>query len=378
MKVAIIVGTRPEIIKMAPVIRAAQKKRGVTLLLWHTGQHYSYEMDRQIFTDLELPEPDNNLHVGSGSHANQTAKVMIMLEELMVEKRPDIVLVLGDTNTVLGASLAAAKLHIAVGHIEAGLRSYDRTMPEEINRIACDHIADILYPPTADACATLEREGIATQKIVVTGNTVVDAVWQSLELAQTKSTVLSKLSGKPYIFFTMHRAENVDDRQKLTNVLRALEKILDEHKGIEIVWAVHPRTQKQLEVFRLADKVTGMSRITTMQPQGYLDTLLLQSNALVIMTDSGGMQEEACILGVPCITLRENTERPESVAVGANELVGTSVERITTAANRRIKQKLPMSWSNPFGEGVAGSRIVADVHKRFTKSADRPELQHHA
>lgn len=367
MKVAIVVGTRPEIIKMAPVIRAAQKDPQVKPLIWHSGQHYSFDMDQQIFNDLELPPPDINFSVGSGSHAIQTGKIMAKLEEIMIKDPPHVVLVQGDTNTVLGATLAASKLHIPVGHVEAGLRSYDRSMPEEINRIICDHVADVLYPPTKKARDILRSEGIAKDKIVITGNTAVDAALQSLELAKRKSEALSDLIGKQFEFFTLHRAENVDHKHKLQNVITALQTILDEHPLLEIVWSVHPRTRKQLELFGLSDIVAALPRLRLINPLGYLDTLLMQSEAAVVMTDSGGLQEEACVLGTPCITLRDNTERPESVEVGANELVGTDTEKIISAVRHRLSQQEPLTWKNPFGNGTAGETIIQDVINRFGK-----------
>lgn len=365
MKVAIVVGTRPEIIKMTPVIRAAQSDPSITLLLWHTGQHYSFDMDRSIFNDLELPSPDVNLGVGSGSHAKQTGTIMARLEELMIKEQPRVVIVQGDTNTVLGASLDASKLHIPVAHVEAGLRSYDRSMPEEINRIICDHIADVLYPPTEKARSILKSEGISDDKIVVTGNTAVDAALQSLDLARRKSQALKDLAGKQFNFFTMHRAENVDHKDKLQDVLDALKQILDEHPLLEIVWSLHPRTKKQLKIFGLTDIVAALPRLKLINPLGYLDTLLLQSEAALVMTDSGGLQEEACVLGTPCITLRENTERPESVEVGANELVGTNVEKIVAAVRGRLNQVKPTGWKNPFGDGTAGITIIRDIVQRF-------------
>lgn len=365
MRVAIVVGTRPEIIKMAPVVRAARAASDVTPLLWHTGQHYSYELDQQMFDDLDLPEPDSKLHVGSGSHGEQTGKIMAQLETLMIDAQPDVVLVQGDTNTVLGASLAATKLHIPLGHIEAGLRSYDRSMPEEINRIACDHIADVLYPPTEAARSILVHEGIPSERIIVTGNTAVDAALQSVTLAKQRGSITPNLHTRPYIFFTMHRAENVDDIHRLTHVVDALEQILLAHDDIDLIWAVHPRTEKQLTEFNMDDRLARFPHLRRIPPLGYLDTLTLESEALLVMTDSGGIQEEACVLGTPCLTLRENTERPESVEVGANELVGTSMKRIIRAANNRLDHPAHASWRNPFGDGFAGKRIIADIATRF-------------
>lgn len=352
--IAIVLGTRPEIIKMSPVIRECEQK-GVDYFILHTGQHYSYEMDRTFFEELELPEPKYNLDVGSGTHADQTGKIMSGIEQILMDERPDIVLVQGDTNTVLAGALAASKLHIRVGHVEAGLRSFDRKMPEEINRVVADHISDNLFAPTENAREYLLKEGIEPYKISVTGNTIVDAVFQNLELSKKKSTILENLGlkEKEYFLVTSHRPENVDSPENLRNIIAALE-ILHTEYSLPVIFPMHPRTQKMIEQFGIAK--TQMSGIMTIAPVGFLDFLQLESNARLVLTDSGGVQEETCILGVPCVTLRENTERPETIQVGANILAGTTKEKILSSSREMVSRNV--QWTKPYGDGTAGKIIV--------------------
>jgi UDP-N-acetylglucosamine 2-epimerase (non-hydrolysing) len=308
-------------------------------------------MDKTFFDELELPEPKYNLDVESGTHATQTAKILVGVENVLLKERPDIVLVQGDTNTVLAGALAAAKLRIKVGHVEAGLRSYDRMMPEELNRIMTDHISDYLFAPTETARSNLLKEGIPEQKILVTGNTVADAVQQNLAISKKSTDILDKLkiSPKNYFLVTMHRAENVDVKENFSNVLTAL-KLLTEKYSMPVIFPMHPRTAKMADTFDLS-----LEGITVVPPVGYLEFLQLEENAKVILTDSGGLQEEGCILGTPCITMRDNTERPETVNVGANILTGTSQDKILGALERMTEQK---KWSNPFGEGHAAENIL--------------------
>ena len=349
--ITIILGTRPEIIKMAPVIRACLKK-DIEYSVLHTGQHYSYEMDRIFFEDLNLPLPDDNLDAGSGSHAEQTGKIMAGAGRILSAHPPDIVLVQGDTNTVLAGSLAAAKLHIPVGHVEAGLRSFDRRMPEEINRIVADHIADLLFAPTRLARRNLRHEGIDAAKIHVTGNTVVDAVFQNREIARKGTAILHDLGLTPrhYFLVTAHRQENVDVKHHFTGIIAALESLADRY-GMPVLFPMHPRAQKMVKEFGI-----DPHGITVLQPIGYLDFLELEAQASLILTDSGGVQEEACILNVPCVTLRENTERPETIDAGANMLAGTGAEKIVQAAGTMMDA--PRTWKNPYGDGKAAERIV--------------------
>jgi UDP-N-acetylglucosamine 2-epimerase (non-hydrolysing) len=277
---------------------------------------------------------------------------MTGIEKIYLEDSPDIVLVQGDTNTVLAGALAASKLHIPVGHVEAGLRSFDRRMPEEINRIVADHIADYLFAPTDLSRQHLLDEGIDRKKIHVTGNTVVDAVFQNRAIAQRDSSLLNEMCIEPKGFFlaTVHRAENVDVKTSLEGIIMALS-LLGTSFGIPVIFPIHPRTQKMMKEFRIDP--TGISLV---EPVGYMEFLELEANARLVLTDSGGVQEEACILNVPCVTLRENTERPDTVSVGANMLAGTNADKIRTVAGMMMDS--PCNWKNPYGDGRAGEQII--------------------
>ncbi len=351
MKPAIVVGTRPEIIKMAPLVRAC-RARGVPCVLLHTGQHYSFEMDGVFFAELDLPAPDVNLEVGSGTQTYQLAMTMSGMETVLAEHRPDVVLVEGDTNSVLAAALAANKAGIRVGHVEAGLRSYDRGMPEELNRILTDHLADHLFAPTAKTRSILLGEGIPDERILVTGNTVVDELLLQRERARQPG-LLERFEVAPrrFALATLHRAENVEDPSRLRGCLRGLAAVaaaLD----LVVLAALHPRTQARIAT--LDARLTDGLRV--LPPLGYLDFLGLHAEAALMLTDSGGLQEEACCLGVPCVTLRDNTERPESVEVGANVLAGADPDRIVACAREMLPRR--GGWANPFGDGHAGERIV--------------------
>ncbi len=349
--IAIVLGTRPEIIKMSPIIRECEA-RDLDYFILHSGQHYSYDMDRAFFEDLELPEPKYNLDVGSGTHAGQTAKILTGIEDVLAKEEPDIVLVQGDTNTVMAGALAAAKLHIRVGHVEAGLRSFDRTMPEEINRVVADHVSDYLFAPTETARRYLQNEGIDENKIMVTGNTIVDAVFQNREISEAKSDVLDILGLEPreYFLVTSHRQENVDSPERLKSIIAGLEAIHQEY-SLPVIFPMHPRTRKMVERFGMA-----LDGISAMEPVGFLEFLQLEANARLVLTDSGGVQEETCILGVPCVTLRRNTERPETIEVGGNVLAGTGTAEILAAAREMLSR--PGGWENPYGDGTAGRMIV--------------------
>jgi UDP-N-acetylglucosamine 2-epimerase (non-hydrolysing) len=309
-------------------------------------------MDRIFFEELELPLPDFNLDVGSGTHAEQTGKIMTGVEKILMKELPDVVLVQGDTNTVMAGALAAAKLHIKIGHVEAGLRSFDRSMPEEINRIVADHISDYLFAPTENARNNLLKEGIEEDKISVTGNTIVDSVYQNREIAERKVNVLKDLGlvSKEYFLVTAHRAENVDNSNRLKEILKGLELIGSEF-SLPIVFPVHPRTRKMVKEFGLQ-----FDGIRAIEPVGFLEFLQLEGNARLALTDSGGVQEETCILGVPCVTLRDNTERPETLQVGSNMLVGADSQQIREGVLRMMTQG--NRWSNPFGDGQAGQMII--------------------
>lgn len=356
MTISIILGTRPEIIKMAPVIRECER-RGLDYFVLHTGQHYSYEMDSIFFEELELQPPEFNLNVGSGEHGEQTGRILEGVERVLLSERPDVVLVQGDTNTVLAGALAAAKLHIRVGHVEAGLRSYDRSMPEEINRVVADHVSDLLFAPTETARRNLLSEGIPQEKIHVTGNTIVDSVQQSLEIAERKADTLADLGlkSREYVLATAHRAENVDDRKRLAAILEGLSLVGAELE-MPVVFPVHPRTRKMMEIFRI-----NPGGVRAIEPLGFLEFLQLEAHAALVLTDSGGVQEEACILKVPCVTMRDNTERPETLDVGANVLAGADAEGILQMALHMCSRG--RCWSNPFGDGRAGKRIVDSLRE---------------
>ena len=351
MKIAIIVGTRPEIIKMAPVVRACIA-RGVEYTLIHTGQHYTYELDGVFFEELGLPTPDRNLAVGSGTPLYQIGAIVSGMGPILMERAPDVVLVEGDTNSVLAAALAAQKCGIPVGHLEAGLRSYDRRMPEETNRILTDHLSDYLFAPTPLARGILRGEGIDEARIEVTGNTVVDELLLQRPFADRPGLLESfDVSDRAFALATVHRAENTDDAGRLRSIVAGLAGVARALR-VPVLAALHPRT-----VARLHDLGLRLGPdVRPLPPLGYLDFLGLHQHALITLTDSGGLQEEACVLRVPCVTLRDNTERPESVHVGASLLAGAEPETIVAAAESMVAR--PRNWPNPFGDGRSGVRIV--------------------
>jgi UDP-N-acetylglucosamine 2-epimerase (non-hydrolysing) len=350
MKIAIILGTRPEIIKLSPIIRECERRK-LDYCLIHTGQHYSYEMDRIFFDELKLPLPGYHLDVGSGSHGRQTGKMLAGIEDILAKEAPGLAYVQGDTNTVLAGALAASKLHIRIGHVEAGLRSFDRAMPEEINRVLTDHVSDLLFAPTAAAKELLLNEGLPESRIFVTGNTIVDAVRENLTLTGKKLLPRLGMSPKSYLLSTLHRQENVDHRERLTEIINGLSLVSSEY-GLPVVLPVHPRTRKMIEAFGL--KMPDNLQLA--EPVGFLEFLEAESNARLVLTDSGGVQEECCILGVPCVTLRENTERPETVQVGANVLAGYRSDTILQSARKMMSAG--NGWANPFGDGTAGRQII--------------------
>jgi UDP-N-acetylglucosamine 2-epimerase (non-hydrolysing) len=351
MKVAIVLGTRPEIIKMSPIIRALEEK-GMEFFILHSGQHYSINMDQVFFEQLKLPQPKYNLRIGSGTHAEETGKMMMGIEKVLIEEKPNIILVEGDTNTVVAGALASVKIGIPVGHVEAGLRSFDKSMPEEINRIVSDHISDLLFAPTEIAKRNLIREGIAEDKIFLTGNTIVDAVYQNLPLAEAVNTQFTE---EDFFLVTVHRQENTDNPVRLKNIIEGL-KLVKEYFNTPIIFPIHPRTLKKIREYSI--NTEGLNLI---EPLDYLSFLKLESKAKLIFTDSGGVQEEACILKVPCVTLRYNTERPETIEVGANILAGT--ERTEILKKAKIMVNKDRNWSNPFGDGKAAIKIINIISK---------------
>jgi len=359
MKIAVVVGTRPEIIKMSPIIRECER-RSVNFFILHTGQHYSYSMDQVFFEQLELPESKYNLDVGSGTHGEQTGKILMGIEKVLTEERPDIVLVEGDTNTVIAGALAASKLHIKVGHVEAGLRSYDRSMPEEINRVVADHVSDFLFAPTEKSKQILLDEGVESEKIFVTGNTIVDAVYQNIDLADKKMNLLDELGlqSKHYFLVTAHRQENVDDKERFQGILQGLSR-LHETYGLPIVYPIHPRARKMMERFGF-----DADGVLLVEPVDFLGFLQLENNARLVLTDSGAVQEETCILGRPCVTLRDNTDRPETLDVGSNVLAGVNPKKIIECVSMMLDKN--KKWDNPFGDGTAGKKIIKILQERVS------------
>ena len=372
MKIATVLGTRPEIIKMAPIIDEISK-RGIDQIILHTGQHYDKEMSDNFFRDLEIPAPDYNIQVGSGTHGRQTGLMMQGIEEVLLDEKPDIVLVQGDTNAVLAGALVASKLHIAIGHVEAGLRSFDMTMPEEVNRRAADVCSTMYFIPTEESAVNLLAEGFSRKNMFITGNTVVDACFRHLEIAKKKGFEEESLAALDIenmdniLTLTMHRAENVDDKQRVTNIIEALKELSD----MNIVFPIHPRTKNTLQNFGLFDELNNLEHVHIIKPLGYLDFLQLTSASTLILTDSGGLQEEAITLDVPALTLRYNTERPETVTAGGNILVGSDKEVILENARKILDDdefaQQMKNAPNPYGMGDSAKSTVDAIEDFYNR-----------
>ena len=361
MKISIVFGARPTFIKMSPLIKECRRKH-LDYFLIHTGQHYSPSLDKIFFEKLKIPRPKYNLGVGSGTHSQQMAKLLVRTEKVFLQEKPDLVLISGDTNSIAGAALVAAKLYLPLIHIEAGLRSFDRRMPEEVNRVIADHLSDFLFAPTSAARDNLIQEGIKRNRIFVVGNIIVDAVKQNIKIARNASDVLSRLRLSPRKFFlvTAHRQENVDNKKRFQGILRGLELVFRKFQ-LPIIYPIHPRSRKRLKQFRL--KVP--SGVKVIPPLDYWDFLLLESSAALVLTDSGGIQEETCILRVPCVTLRDNTERPETLEVGSNIIVGTNPQKIVRGVQKMINKR--RQWANPFGKGNTASLILDVIYHKIKK-----------
>jgi UDP-N-acetylglucosamine 2-epimerase (non-hydrolysing) len=368
LKVINVAGARPNFMKVAPIV-AAMKRRQAEFqpLLVHTGQHYDEAMSEAFFRDLKMPEPDVYLGVGSASHAAQTAAIMQAFEPVVVKEEPDWVIVVGDVNSTLACALVCAKLGIKVAHVEAGLRSRDRTMPEEINRLLTDQIADLLLTPSQDADANLRAEGIPEERIRFVGNVMIDSLLGHLDHAR-RSTVTAvranfALEDKEYAVLTLHRPSNVDDTVAFVRVLDALEEIA---RRLPIVFPAHPRTRKMIEELDLSTRVGKIKGLIMIDPVGYLDFLQLLSGARLVLTDSGGIQEETTVLGIPCVTLRENTERPITVEVGTNIIAGTDPANITKAALRALDNPPNTSALRvpPLWDGHTADRILDALLER--------------
>lgn len=361
MHILHVVGARPNFMKAAPVLRALAAHPDVRQALVHTGQHYDASMSDVFFRQLEMPEPDHNLGVGSGSHAQQTAAVMLGLEPILLERKPDLVLVYGDVNSTVAAALVCSKLGIRVGHVEAGLRSRDRTMPEEINRLLTDQLSDLLFTPSPDADENLQREGIDAMKIHRVGNVMIDTLARLLPRAEQQFPATDP---SPYALVTLHRPSNVDDLPWLGDMLATLA---DLSSSLNIIFPVHPRTRQRLN--GLSSTHGAAARLRLLEPLPYLEFIALQRWAKFVITDSGGIQEETTFLGVPCLTMRENTERPITITQGTNQLVGRDLERLRAAATEILKADLreirkPDYNRVPLWDGHAAERIAEVILQR--------------
>ncbi len=362
MNVLSIVGARPNFMKIDPILRAFDRRPGrFESKLVHSGQHYDDAMSKIFFQELGIRQPDVYLGIGSGSHAEQTAAVMIGVEKLLLADRPDIVLTVGDVNSTMAATIAAAKLQIPVAHVEAGLRSGDRGMPEEINRLVTDAISDLLFTPSRDGDANLLREGVAPEKIHFVGNVMIDTLLRCRDLANS-SGVFKELGveKKGYALVTLHRPSNVDHRPSLEKLLGALDQI---QQRLDVLFPIHPRTAKRIAEHGFQPRVDAMKRLKLTQPLGYVDFLALQSHAAMVLTDSGGIQEETTVLGVPCLTLRENTERPITISEGTNRLVGSDPAKIVEEAFDILDHPPKAGRIPEYWDGRAADRI-ADVLDR--------------
>ncbi len=353
--VILVVGARPNFMKIAP-IHAELKRRGISQILLHTGQHYDENMSKVFFDDLGMPQPDIYLGIGSGSHANQTAKVMVEFEIVCKKHKPSMVIVVGDVNSTVACSMVCAKEWIPCAHVEAGLRSFDRQMPEEINRLITDAIANYLLTPSQDGDDNLRNEGVSEERIKFVGNVMIDSLFNNLERAKT-SKIHSNLGVDKgnYGVLTLHRPSNVDNKEAFEGIITALEKI---GKRIPLVFPLHPRTKNRLEQFNLTERLESIPNIVLTGPAGYLDFISLMSESKLVLTDSGGLQEETTALGIPCLTLRENTERPITVTEGTNTIVGNDPQRILEAANDILDNggkagRIPDMWDGKTSHRIA-------------------------
>jgi UDP-N-acetylglucosamine 2-epimerase (non-hydrolysing) len=357
LKLALVVGARPNFMKIAPILSELNRyPEAFQPFLVHTGQHYDTKMSDVFFDDLGLPVPDVFLGVGSGSHAVQTAQTMIAFERVLLEHRPDWIVVVGDVNSTIACALDAVKLGIKVAHVEAGLRSRDRFMPEEINRVLTDSISNLLFTPSRDGDANLLAEGIIRERICFVGNVMIDSLRRfENHASQTNALDAIGIRVTEYGLVTLHRPSNVDHPQQLASILNALERI---QKRVRLVFPIHPRTRKMMIDFGLMERIDRMTGLVLVDPVGYKDFLQLERNSLMVLTDSGGIQEETTVFGVPCLTLRENTERPVTIEIGTNTLVGLDEERIVAEAlniadGRGKRGRIPEGW-----DGHAAERIV--------------------
>jgi UDP-N-acetylglucosamine 2-epimerase (non-hydrolysing) len=365
MHILHVVGTRPNFMKAAPVMAALSEREDVSQALVHTGQHYDVNMSQVFFRELGMPQPDINLEVGSGSHAVQTAQIMTRFEQVVEKKKPDLVLVYGDVNSTVAAALVCAKILIPLGHVEAGLRSFDRTMPEEINRLLTDQIADLLFTPSKDGDENLLKEGVVTEKIHLVGNVMIDTLVRLLPKAQGEGLKDKGIGNGNYALVTLHRPSNVDEPEMLSTIMTALSEI---SYDLPVIFPVHPRTRTKISEFGFQIAENGSLHL--IDPLGYLDFLALQKNATVVITDSGGIQEETTYLGVPCLTVRENTERPITVETGTNIIVGQNMIKLQDEVSAILKGNAKKGKIPPLWDGKASERI-ADVIMKWRDNAEK-------
>lgn len=368
MQITCVVGARPNFMKVAPILEAAARRSDVECRLVHTGQHYDTHMSALFFEELGLPKPDVYLGVGSSGHAEQTARVMIAFDEVVATHPTEMVLVVGDVNSTLACALVAAKRGIPVAHVEAGLRSRDRRMPEEINRVLTDQISDYLFTTEPEANQNLEAEGIPSERIFFVGNVMIDTLLAHREKARRHSDILHRLGQTPrqYAVCTLHRPANVDTHAAAENTLRALTLLAER---LPVVWPMHPRTRARLEEFDLLNRLLDRPNLRVIEPLGYLDFLALIDQARLVCTDSGGVQEETTVLGVPCFTFRENTERPITVTQGTNRLVGVSPEHLANAVDALLAGDLPKGRVPELWDGRAAERILSILCDRGADAA---------
>jgi len=358
IKILCFVGARPNFMKIAPIFEEMKKYPGkIKPVLVHTGQHYDFEMSKSFFKDLNIPTPDYNLAVGSGSHGEQVGKGLIRAERLLLAGKTDLVLVVGDSNACLVGSLAAAKLHIPVAHIEAGLRSFDMNMAEEINRILTDRISDYLFITEPSAKTNLLKEGISSSKIFFVGNVMIDSLIKSLSQIK-KSQILKKLrlEQKKYALLTLHRAENVDNKERMGKLISIIDKI---QKKLKIVYPCHPRTKERIVKFGFLGRINKMKNLKIIEPLGYLEFSNLELNSKFVLTDSGGVQEEASFLHVPCLTFRDNTERPITVSEGTNIICGIDGKKVMKEVAKILIEKGKHGGRIKYWDGIASKRIVS-------------------
>ena len=372
MKIINVVGARPNFMKISPIMKAYAKYPDISPFLVHTGQHYDINMSDLFFKQLEIPEPDLNLGIESGSDISKIAKIMQQFEPVVKENKPDAVLVVGDVNSTIACGMVAVKLGIKLIHVEAGLRSNDRSMPEEINRILTDSISDLLFCTEQSGVDNLLNEGVSSDKIYLVGNVMIDTLLKNKEKAES-SKILGKLNltRNEYAVLTLHRPSNVDNPVVFERILDSINFIQND---IPVIFPVHPRTRQNLNVWSLNDNINEMSNLILTDPLGYLDFLKLMSNAQIVLTDSGGIQEETTILKVPCLTLRENTERPVTIDIGSNQLVGTNPDKIIDAYKKLKSGKVADSSIPDLWDGQAADRIVKTIYEIITSRAKCPNI----